>query len=108
MCNTIIEDEIASCFLTSEGQTGEEADVATSTSESSDENDDNSGSDDDKAIVCLPPLTKSRGGVGGGGILPPLVLITLVGPLDTSNLERGRRDGGSGKKELGQKHHSPR
>ena len=63
-----------------------------STSEWSDKNDNSNDSNDEEEIFCLLHL-KNR----GGGVGPPFVFIALFGPLNDSNLYRGRRDGG-GKK----------
>ena len=81
---------------TSEGWTGEDTDVATSSLAVSYKNDndgDNNGSDKNEAMVCLTPLTKPKG--EGGGIGNPIVFITLVGPLNESGLDRGSRDKGN-------------
>ena len=43
-----------------------------------------------------PPPHKINMGRRGGGIGPPIIFITLIDNLDTSDLEWGRRGGGGG------------
>ena len=76
------------------GSRGEESHFATSSLLLSDEindNKDNNDSDEDEAIVCLilPQKIERLGGMG-----PPVIFITMIGPIDTSYIEQGRRDDG--------------
>ena len=63
-------------------------------SDKNDKNDNNGDSENYKEILCLPTLTELRGGGRGGGIGLPAVSTTLINPLGTSDIDRGRKDWG--------------